>query len=469
VKESQRVADDLVVFVPGVMGSVLRDGDGRDVWNLSLGVGGRLATGMERFFDRLALPPDLGDEAPDGPDTLTPVGLLREPRIYPGLMPHVAYRELARHLGELAEGRVAVFPYDWRLSNRHSAVLLKEFVARELQQWREKRRAADDEEPRVIFVCHSMGGLVARYYLEVLGGRETARSLVTIGTPYSGAVKAVRILTGTLSGRKLLGIGDRLREALFTTARTMPSVHQLLPTYQCVTGHSAGTRLDAVPLPDLDGAMVDDAFAFRRELDAAVRQNSAADLQASRRAPYRVFASGGKGEPTDVALGLSAGTITYTDRFGDTDRWQGDGTVPCLSATPPEWEDGARVDWFRLGHTALPNDALLHRQLYDRYEALDHRPYQVLGTGFGIDVPEAVAAGTPLPVDAMSEDPGLLLNARLVSPDSGVTIERRRLRPDGDGGYSATFSPPPGVWMVEAEAAHAAGTPVQREAVLVLD
>ncbi|SOD91460.1 hypothetical protein [Streptomyces sp. Ag109_G2-15] len=464
------MAHDLVVFVPGVMGSVLRDGDGRDVWNLSLGVGGRLAAGIEHFFERMALPPGLGNEAPDGPYALTPAGLLREPRIYPGLLPHVAYRELARHLGELAEGRVAVFPYDWRLSNRHSAALLKEFVGRELQRWSEERRAAgDEEEPRVVFVCHSMGGLVTRYYLEVLGGRETARSLVTIGTPYSGAVKAVRILTGTLSGRKLLGIGTRLREALVTAARTMPSVHQLLPTYQCVTDHAAGTRLDAVPLPDLDSAMVDDAFAFRRELDEAVRRNTAEDLLAGRPAPYRVFASGGKGEPTDVALSLSAGSLTYADRFGDKDRWQGDGTVPCLSATPPEWEDGARVDWFRLGHTALPNDALLQRQLYDRYEALDHRPYQMLGTGFGIDVPEAVAAGTPLPVTAVSEDPGLLLEARLVSPDSGETIERRRLLPDGDGGYNVTFSPPPGVWMVEAKAAQATGIPVQREAVLVLD
>ncbi|MFF2375087.1 esterase/lipase family protein [Streptomyces xiamenensis] len=464
------MAHDLVVFVPGVMGSVLSDGNGRDVWNLSLGAGGRLTKGIERFAQRLALPPSLGDAAPDGPQALTPTGLLREPRVYPGLLPHVAYRELARHLGELAEDRVVVFPYDWRLSNRHSANLLKEFVGRELARWREERRAAgDEEEPRALFVCHSMGGLVTRYYLEVLGGRETARSLVTIGTPYAGAVKAVRILTGTPSSRKLLGIGTRLREAFVTAARTMPSVHQLLPTYQCVTDHPGGTRLDMVPLPDLDTAMTNDAFAFRRELDEAVRRNTAADLLAGRPAPYRVFASGGKGEPTDVALGLSGGAITYADRLGNEDRWQGDGTVPCLSATPPEWEDAARVDWFRLGHTALPNDRLLHRQLHDRYEALDHRPYQMLGTDFGIDVPEAVTAGLPLPVTAVSEDPGLLLEARLVAPDSGETIERRRLLPDGDGGYRATFSPSPGLWTVEAQTTHATGAPVQREAVLVLD
>ncbi|MGW4236073.1 esterase/lipase family protein [Streptomyces sp. NPDC004749] len=464
------MAHDLVVFVPGVMGSVLRDAEGNDVWNLSPRVGGRLVLGLERFFERLALREGLVDEAPDGPHALKPTALLREPRIYPGLLPHVAYRGLARHLKELDEGRVAVFPYDWRLSNRHSARLLKVFVERELGQWRERRRAAGDaEEPRVVFVCHSMGGLLTRYYVEVLGGREITRSLVTVGTPFAGSVKAVRILSGTLSGRKLLGVGERLRETLVGAARTMPAVHQLLPTYQCVTAHPDGTRLDSVSVPDLDSAWVADAFAFRRELDTAVRANTAEDLLAGRAAPYRVFASGGKGEPTDVTFSLSAGAVAYADTLGGGDRWQGDGTVPCVSATPPEWEDAARVDWFRLGHTALPNDGLLHRQLRDRYEALDHRPYQVLGTGFGIDVPEAVGAGTPVPVTAVSEDPDLLLEARLVAPDGGEPVERRRLRPDGDGGYHATLSPPPGVWVVEAAAVRATGIPVQREAVLVLD
>ncbi|MGW5433470.1 hypothetical protein ACWET9_40865 [Streptomyces sp. NPDC004059] len=133
-----------------------------------------------------------------------------------------------------------------------------------------------------------------------------------------------------------------------TAARTMPSVHQLPPTYQCVTDHASGTRLDAVPLPlpDLDSGMVDDAFAFRRELDEAVRRNTEADRLAGRPAAHWVFASGGKGAPTDVALSVIGGAVAYVDRFKDNDRRLGDGTVPCLSAAPPEWGDSARSDWF---------------------------------------------------------------------------------------------------------------------------
>jgi hypothetical protein len=147
--------------------------------------------------------------------------------------------------------------------------------------------------------------------------------------PYSGAVKAVRIPTGTLFGRTLLGIRTRLRVAVVTAARTTPSVHQLLPPYQCVTDHASGTRLDAVPLPlpDLGSAMVDDAFAFRRELDEAVRRNTEADRLGGRPAAHWVCASGGKGEPTDVALSVIGGAVAYVDHFQDNDRWLG--AAPC--------------------------------------------------------------------------------------------------------------------------------------------
>ncbi|WP_425424431.1 esterase/lipase family protein, partial [Streptomyces lushanensis] len=287
------MAHDLVVFVPGVLGSVLRGRDGRDVWNLAPGVAGRVLFGMESYFEQLTLPPGAGHEAPEGPAALVPAGLLREPRVWPGLMPHIAYKKLAAHLDGLVEGRVAVFPYDWRLSNRYSAHRLQVFVERELGRWRERRGALGDAgEPKVVFVCHSMGGLVTRYYLEVLGGREVARSVVTLGTPYAGAVKAVQALTGTFPEGKLPRVPGRLRARLVTAARSMPSVHQLLPTYRCVSDHPDGTRLDTVSVPDLDSAMVREAFAFRRELDEHTRKNAEADRAAGRSEAYQLFPVG---------------------------------------------------------------------------------------------------------------------------------------------------------------------------------
>jgi pimeloyl-ACP methyl ester carboxylesterase len=40
--------------------------------------------------------------------------------------------------------------------------------------------------PRVDIVAHSLGGLVARYYVQRLGGDARVRTLVTLGTPHTG-------------------------------------------------------------------------------------------------------------------------------------------------------------------------------------------------------------------------------------------------------------------------------------------
>jgi triacylglycerol esterase/lipase EstA (alpha/beta hydrolase family) len=45
---------------------------------------------------------------------------------------------------------------------------------------------AGDKADRVDIVCHSAGGLVARYYLTYLKGHRHVRHLVTMGTPHNG-------------------------------------------------------------------------------------------------------------------------------------------------------------------------------------------------------------------------------------------------------------------------------------------
>ncbi|WP_454131014.1 esterase/lipase family protein [Kitasatospora aureofaciens] len=84
------------------------------------------------------------------------------------------------------------FPYDWRLDNRIAARRLTETVERALHEWRQH---TGNPAAKVIFLAHSMGGLVAaRYYLEALEGWRDCRALFTFGTPYRGSLNPLGFL-----------------------------------------------------------------------------------------------------------------------------------------------------------------------------------------------------------------------------------------------------------------------------------
>ena len=54
-----------------------------------------------------------------------------------------------------------------------------------------QRRLKDEVKGgRIDLVCHSMGGLIARYFVQVLGGARRVDHLVTIGTPHQGTHSA---------------------------------------------------------------------------------------------------------------------------------------------------------------------------------------------------------------------------------------------------------------------------------------
>jgi alpha-beta hydrolase superfamily lysophospholipase len=72
------------------------------------------------------------------------------------------------------------FPYDWRRDSRVSARHLHGLCQQWLTSWRE---SSGNPDAKVISLVHSMGGLIARYHLEVMGGWKDARALISFGTP----------------------------------------------------------------------------------------------------------------------------------------------------------------------------------------------------------------------------------------------------------------------------------------------
>lgn len=134
------------------------------------------------------------------------------------------------------------FPYEWRESNVDTALLLKEKV---------KAIEAEAKWPRVDIVAHSMGGLVAREYIETDSGVGAVDQLVTLGTPEGGSPSDYL----AWDGGSFTGFFGLLIKEVFTQEAKengydtvfdyirnapIPSVRELLPTYSYLRDKDSG-------------------------------------------------------------------------------------------------------------------------------------------------------------------------------------------------------------------------------------
>jgi len=127
-----------------------------------------------------------------------------------------------------------IFPYDWRNSNVENAVRLRYEIAeiKAIANW-----------PKVDIVAHSMGGLLARQYIESSEYRDDIDQLITLGTPNKGAPEiyplweAGKSIGIVQTGMKKF-LEQEMKEAgysdMFDYIRKRPiySARELLPTYE---------------------------------------------------------------------------------------------------------------------------------------------------------------------------------------------------------------------------------------------
>lgn len=132
-----------------------------------------------------------------------------------------------------------VFTYDWRKDNRLAAQALATFVDRVLQVSGVHERDAGRPAPRqVVLVGHSMGGLVIKWCaIRILPYRKIAK-IITIATPHRGSLKAVEALLP--GARNLFGV--ELRKSMRHSARTLPGIYQLLPSWNRAVVTKAGEK-----------------------------------------------------------------------------------------------------------------------------------------------------------------------------------------------------------------------------------
>jgi hypothetical protein len=428
---------DVIVLVPGILGSVLVK-DGREIWGAS---GKSVIENLLTFgsaLKELKLDPGIGHRDPnDGvsaPKMLPRLGMI--PRFwkvdgYGMLSDRLQKRFTLTPASDNQPGNLVEFPYDWRLSNQLNGERLADVAFQRLERW---QKSTQNKDAKLIFICHSMGGLVARWFLEMRGGRDVTRKLITIGTPYQGSVNALDALANDM----FLGFGQ-LGMAVDELVRSFPSVYQLLPTYQCLdVGDGQLRELTHVDLPNVGGVNVREGLAFHARIKDAVGANP----------QYQTFAIKGVDQPTAQSALLRGGKVEPKRGYKGTDH-AGDGTVPRPSSHPPEWQDDSASVFVSQMHTMLQSTDSILTQLFG---ILTQQLGRFMGGArIGVDIPEMVRLGNPVRIEASSKDGDQSLPLHVIwESEEGQLFENRILmRPTGDGRYGAAINGlPEGAWRI---------------------
>ncbi len=360
---SARIADperNPVVVVPGILGSRLVDGpSGRVVW----GAFGRDSVDPEDPADApiVALPLREGAPLADLMDGVRPDGILQtleidvaglpiELRAYADLTSILAaggYRDPA--LGGEGPFTAFQFDYDWRRDLVESARRLHVFLLEKRTRVREsirERTGVVDADIRFDVVAHSMGALVARYYVMYgdaelpaegvaprppWAGRRLVDRLILVGPPSGGGVQALERL---VQGESFAGLSFYDP----TLLGTMPSIYELLPRSRHRPVEGVSDLLDpAVWVERGWGLASPSAAAMLATLlpgdDPAARRRIALDHLAKCLDRARRFQAA-----LDVPVAEGEG--------GPIDLYAGDGSdTPSRLALDPETGELRRIEW----------------------------------------------------------------------------------------------------------------------------
>ena len=247
-----------IIVMPGVLGTVLRDGDsGRVVWGTFAGTYANPQIGPDARL--VALPMREGASLSSLRDEVHPDGVLESVTVSLLGLPveQHAYISILRTLGaggyrdqQLSEAGAIdygtdhftcfQFAYDWRRDNIENAQRLHEFILEKkaFVEARMKEIYGVEREVRFDIVAHSMGGLLSRYYLRygnrdlpadgsapeiTWAGTEHVERLIMVGTPNAGSLDG---LSNLVDGTQLAFFLPRYAPSLLGT---MPAIYQLLP------------------------------------------------------------------------------------------------------------------------------------------------------------------------------------------------------------------------------------------------
>jgi hypothetical protein len=403
----------LVVVIPGIGGSELADASGAIVYRA--GLGHLLSVGR----DPSVLDPN---------NELRPVGLIGPCSLicwqlitgYDGLL-----NGISKGLG-LSPGRVVTagaelvdpdatvvaFPYDFRRSVEQIANDLDRVV---------RARA---QGRRVVLVAHSMGGLVAAWWWAFLSEGIDVHQIITLGTPFRGAAKALDVLVNGMR------IGPfPATQAVSDMVRTWDSLFDLLPHYQVVDG------TDKYQYPyELPSDITSAVTGFSGKALNAYQKNQCLHeallnrVAESGRNPFTVYYSQGHATLGHASIDTHSDGLVVAkgNPRAIHASWDGgDGTVPMFSMIPYLMErDVSR--WRRLAgkHQDLVEEKSVFEHLSEysrtRLPAAARGGSYEASAYLQLDLDDVVLAGTEAEVRLRVVDKdGSVLNAEKVGGNVG--------------------------------------------------
>lgn len=221
-----------VVFIPGIGGSEFKTSQ-KIFWSADDGHGGTYShayddgekiwvnqskaaeLGNDDYFDVLRLKPD--GQTPEASLSLT------------GDLTTFGYGDIDSFftgMGYVKGTNFFTFPYDWRKDIRSTKDSLDTLIDLAKQK---------SGQQQVNIVVHSMGGLIARYYISDSSKANKVNKLIELGVPHLGAVDSLKsLMYGVALKSRVFGIlnlGIPSSE-IKDTSQNMTSIFQILPSNQ---------------------------------------------------------------------------------------------------------------------------------------------------------------------------------------------------------------------------------------------
>jgi hypothetical protein len=195
------------ILVPGILGSKLCAADGEIVWGTAASL---------KNLERLEL------SSPQQ-QRFKPCGIVEDIQVFGPFYSIKAYTALREAMtgdfGFVLNKTLFIFDYDWRLSNFENARKLQNFVQAKL-----------GTTQKFNILTHSMGGIVARIYIENTKQTPRVHKILYMGTPFLGSMSTFGTLSEGWGWIENSMVGGK--ETIRRVALSWPGMLELLPRYQ---------------------------------------------------------------------------------------------------------------------------------------------------------------------------------------------------------------------------------------------